>query len=148
MGKYILFLLVTLGIGCARIVPFEKNEMVFPQNEISITQESNPKLQKNLERLENEIAVLKEKLRKKDKINEELKKQKTVLIRIPTGFDIQNALKNAGFYRGEIDGKIGRDTKKAMSEFQKSQGLIADGVMGSKTWEKLKVYLENADNRR
>lgn len=148
MRKYILFALVILGIGCARMVPFEENEMVLSQDKISITQKKGLKLQKDLGRLENEIAVLKEKLRKKDEIIEELKKQKLVLIQMPTGFDIQNALKNAGFYKGEIDGKIGSGTKKATSEFQESQGLVADGVMGSKTWAKLKVYFGNTDDRR
>jgi len=47
--------------------------------------------------------------------------------------DIQLALKNAGFYNGTIDGKIGKNTKKAIREFQKTNGLKADGVVGPKT---------------
>ena len=55
--------------------------------------------------------------------------------------DIQKALKNAGFYSGSIDGKLGPKTKKAIEEFQSSKGLKADGKVGPKTWSELKKYL-------
>jgi len=55
--------------------------------------------------------------------------------------DIQLALKNAGFYNGSIDGKIGKNTKKAIREFQKANGLKADGKVGLKTRELLLQYL-------
>ena len=55
--------------------------------------------------------------------------------------DIQLALKNAGFYNGQIDGKIGKKTKKAIREFQKANGLKADGKVGLKTKDLLSRYL-------
>ncbi len=55
--------------------------------------------------------------------------------------DIQRALKNANFYTGAIDGKIGPKTKKAIEEFQKAKGLKADGKVGPKTWAELEKYL-------
>ena len=55
--------------------------------------------------------------------------------------DIQTALKNAGFYNGNVDGKIGSKTKKAIEEFQKAKGLKADGKVGPKTWTELSKYL-------
>jgi len=55
--------------------------------------------------------------------------------------NIQRALKNANFYDGPIDGVLGRKTKRAIKEFQKSAGLKADGVVGKETAEKLSVYL-------
>jgi murein L,D-transpeptidase YcbB/YkuD len=55
--------------------------------------------------------------------------------------DIQFALKNAGFYNGPIDGKIGKNTKKAIREFQKTNGLKADGIVGPKTRDLLLQYL-------
>jgi len=55
--------------------------------------------------------------------------------------DIQRALKNAGFYTGAIDGKIGPRTKKAVEEFQKAKGLKVDGRVGSKTWSELEKCL-------
>lgn len=56
---------------------------------------------------------------------------------------IQTALKNAGFYKGEIDGKTGPRTKAAIRAFQKAKKLNPDGVVGTKTWEELKRYLKN-----
>jgi len=55
--------------------------------------------------------------------------------------DIQTALKAANFYTGNIDGKIGPRTKRAVIEFQKAKGLKADGKVGPKTWMELEKYL-------
>ncbi|MFA5087815.1 MAG: peptidoglycan-binding protein [Candidatus Omnitrophota bacterium] len=55
---------------------------------------------------------------------------------------VQEALKKAGFYDGDIDGKIGANTQKAIVELQKSNGLKADGIIGQKTWEIMEQYLE------
>ena len=60
--------------------------------------------------------------------------------------DIQRALKNAGFYAGAIDGKIGPRTKAAIEEFQKANGLNADGKVGPKTWKVLGAYLNKASS--
>ncbi len=59
----------------------------------------------------------------------------------PTPENIQTALKNAGLYTGNVDGKIGPKTKKAIEAFQKQNGLTADGKVGPKTWDRLKSYL-------
>ena len=59
----------------------------------------------------------------------------------PASTDIQTALKNAGFYTGVVDGKIGPMSKKAIEEFQKANGLQADGKVGPKTWAALVKYL-------
>ena len=58
--------------------------------------------------------------------------------------DIQTCLKNAGFYNGEIDGVKGKQTKKAIKEFQAANGLVADGVVGKKTWELLSKYSQGS----
>lgn len=55
--------------------------------------------------------------------------------------DIQRALKNAGFYTGAIDGKLGPKTKLAIEEFQKAKGLKVDGKVGPKTWAELEKHL-------
>ena len=55
--------------------------------------------------------------------------------------EIQTALKNAGLYAGTIDGKTGPRTKKAILDFQKANGLKADGKVGPKTWAALEKYL-------
>ncbi|MDD2703622.1 MAG: peptidoglycan-binding domain-containing protein [Candidatus Omnitrophica bacterium] len=59
----------------------------------------------------------------------------------PSDREIQTALKNAGYYTGSIDGKIGPRSKKAIEDFQKASGLKADGKVGPKTWGALSRYL-------
>jgi peptidoglycan hydrolase-like protein with peptidoglycan-binding domain len=57
---------------------------------------------------------------------------------------IQTALKNAGLYNGNIDGKIGPNTKKAIETFQQNNGLKVDGKVGPKTWTALEPYVNGA----
>lgn len=59
----------------------------------------------------------------------------------PTGIEIQTALKNAGFYAGNTDGKLGPKSKQAIEEFQKANGLKVDGKVGPKTWEAMSKHL-------
>lgn len=59
----------------------------------------------------------------------------------PDSKTIQQALKDLGFYQGEIDGKIGPKTKAAIKEFQTKSGLEADGKVGPRTWAALKEAL-------
>ncbi len=56
--------------------------------------------------------------------------------------DVQQALKNAGFYQGAVDGKMGAMTREAIREFQRINGLTDDGVVGKQTWAKLRTYAE------
>jgi len=66
----------------------------------------------------------------------------TPVVLKPTVQEIQIALKNAGYYTGAIDGKIGPKTKKAIEEFQKANNLKVDGIVGPKTWALLSKYLK------
>ena len=56
---------------------------------------------------------------------------------------IQEALKIAGFYKGEIDGKIGPKTREAIRKFQAAKGLKVDGVVGPQTWQELEKILSS-----
>ncbi len=47
--------------------------------------------------------------------------------------EIQQALSNAGFDPGPVDGIRGRKTINAIKEFQSANGLVADGLVGAKT---------------
>ena len=58
----------------------------------------------------------------------------------PADIEIQTALKNAGFYAGNVDGKIGPKSKKAIEDFQRANGLKVDGKVGPKTWEAMSKY--------
>lgn len=60
----------------------------------------------------------------------------------PTTREIQHALKNAGFYQGALDGKMGPQTRNAIKEFQRVHGLTDDGVVGKQTWAKLQAYAD------
>jgi peptidoglycan hydrolase-like protein with peptidoglycan-binding domain len=58
----------------------------------------------------------------------------------PSTKEVQQALKNAGFYQGSVDGRSGPMTRDAVKEFQRVHGLQDDGVVGKQTWAKLKAY--------
>ena len=62
----------------------------------------------------------------------------------PSIENIQQALLNAGFYRGKVDGVLGPKTKKAIEDFQAQNSLDVDGRVGPKTWQKLGVFLNRA----
>lgn len=64
----------------------------------------------------------------------------------PTADQIQEALKNAGFYQGPVDGKIGPKSKRAIREFQIKNNLAVDGKVGPKTWAKLGPYLASQES--
>lgn len=52
---------------------------------------------------------------------------------------IQQKLTELGFYNGNIDGVYGTGTKNAVAAYQKSVGLTADGIAGSKTLNSLGI---------
>lgn len=65
------------------------------------------------------------------------------ILRVPvTSQEVQTALKNAGYYDGAIDGKLGSGSQKAIRDFQKDKGLQSDGIIGKKTWAELKNFLD------
>lgn len=112
-----------------------------------------PKL--DVQRLQVQISNLETELKQKDEEIKGLKSQlendgsaekvssgKTAGVSArPTYRNIQKTLKNAGLYTGPIDGKIGKETKKAIKAFQENNGLIVDGIVGKKTWAELEKYL-------
>lgn len=46
---------------------------------------------------------------------------------------LQNLLKEAGFNPGPMDGEFGPGTEQAVKAFQKSEGLLDDGIAGPRT---------------
>ncbi|MFA4984020.1 MAG: peptidoglycan-binding domain-containing protein [Candidatus Omnitrophota bacterium] len=103
--------------------------------------------------LKNQISVLEADVQAKDQqiseLEGELSKRAAVIPRgpavevksRPNAKQIQLALKNAGYYTGAVDGKIGRGTREAIRAFQKANDLAVDGRVGKKTWELLRKYL-------
>lgn len=128
MGKNLILgiFLIMFGTGCATLDY---------QHKISSLEEQVTQLEKENTALKDKVFALGEAL------TDATKKQK-VVFKMPVATEIQTALKNAGFYKGEPDGQIGSATKEAIRKFQEANGLTADGVMGSRTWEKLSEYLK------
>ena len=60
---------------------------------------------------------------------------------------LQEGLKKLNFYSGIVDGIFGSQTKAAVINFQKSQQLIPDGIVGEKTWTKLNAVLQENNPR-
>lgn len=52
---------------------------------------------------------------------------------------LQEALLDAGFDPGSVDGDFGGLTEQALLDFQESSGLDVDGVVGPMTWDALGV---------
>ncbi|MDD4834975.1 MAG: peptidoglycan-binding domain-containing protein, partial [Lutispora sp.] len=48
-------------------------------------------------------------------------------------FVVQDKLKRWGYYKGNIDGVYGNETRVAVQEFQRTHGLRADGIVGDET---------------
>lgn len=76
-----------------------------------------------------------------EKTFDDVRKDEIIRVAI-SAQDLQQALKNAGYYSGKLDGKIGSGTKQAIKEFQRDSGLKVDGVVGQRTWNQLKGYLK------
>lgn len=53
---------------------------------------------------------------------------------------MQQALKDSGLSL-DVDGQFGAGTEAAVKQFQKTNGLTADGICGQKTWDKLQPYI-------
>lgn len=123
--------------GCATARKQSELDMQGLRNQVSV-------LESQLRDKDNEIYSLQEALNQanaekeistKKKISSEVKSR-------PNTKQIQAALANAGFNPGAIDGRMGRQTRDAIRAFQRANGLTADGKVGKKTWNLLRVYLE------
>ena len=55
---------------------------------------------------------------------------------------LQLTLKDLNLYSGVIDGIFGIKTINAVKEFQTRNNLIADGIVGIKTWDTLLPYIQ------
>lgn len=57
----------------------------------------------------------------------------------PSVRELQTLLRNNGFDPGPIDGIFGQRTQSAVIAFQRSRGLVPDGIVGVQTWTALGV---------
>ena len=61
---------------------------------------------------------------------------------------IQTKLKNWGYYNGTIDGVYGSKTYEAVKNFQRKNGLTADGIAGSQTLAALGIHSSSSSGGR
>ena len=134
LSLIILFIFFISLTGCASL----RKKDLTSQELRNQTQALEAELQKKNE----EIALLKERLKEKEEIS---KSSFPEAKRRPSVKQIQLALRNAGYNPGPIDGKIGKQTRQAIKAFQKANGLTPDGKVGRKTWELLRQYLYKKD---
>ncbi len=59
--------------------------------------------------------------------------------------EIQSLLKKIGYNPGPIDGDFGQQTKNAVIQFQRDNGLDPDGIIGPQTYTVLDVLLRGYD---
>jgi len=60
--------------------------------------------------------------------------------RNPTVEDIQSFLTLYGYNPGSIDGKMGRNTRRAVEKFQKDRALTVSGQVDQDTWGQLRLF--------
>jgi len=58
---------------------------------------------------------------------------------------IQSLLARIGYNPGPVDGVFGQQTKQAVIEFQRNNGLVADGIVGPATWNAFERFLRGYD---
>lgn len=104
-------------------------------------------LQQRVQNLENKVIALEESdqdtavMKTKDGASTASSADLQAKASVMTKKDIQQALKNAGYYAGDVDGKVGSKTTSAIKEFQSDNNLKVDGVAGANTKRKLAEYL-------
>ena len=59
---------------------------------------------------------------------------------------IQQKLKNWGYYDGSVDGVYGTQTKNAVVYFQQKNGLTADGIAGTATLSAMGIAAKSSSN--
>ena len=132
-----LFLVLLLS-GCATTTPTPQTQRQQLQEQINELQGKIYFLEQELQTKGREISELGSEL---ESIKNIKQKTNNTPVKQLSYRQMQTTLKNAGFYKGPIDGKLGKQTKKAIVQFQKANGLKADGIIGEKTTAELSKYL-------
>jgi peptidoglycan hydrolase-like protein with peptidoglycan-binding domain len=55
--------------------------------------------------------------------------------------DTQSFLKETGFYKGEITGKLNRDTRNSLKKFQKTESIKITGTINAETFKKVNCFV-------
>ncbi|MCX5707216.1 MAG: peptidoglycan-binding protein [Candidatus Omnitrophica bacterium] len=143
MRVFFILAAVVFLSGCVSMQKYaeERNQL---ESRVIVLETQLKEKSDSEQNLQSENAKLNEQINQIQQALQALKKEqeiKEAVVNMPKAKDIQTALKNAGYYPGEIDNKIGSQTKEAIKKFQEANDLIPDGVIGSRTWEKLSKFL-------
>jgi peptidoglycan hydrolase-like protein with peptidoglycan-binding domain len=137
-----IFVIILLAIALTGCATARKNKDTAGSTSSDLQMRVND-LEHQVQAKDEEIRSLEDELAKlKVSTKDETTKAIDVSSVKVTPKGIQTALKSAGMYDGDIDGRIGKKTKDAIKEFQKANGLKADGKVGKQTWAKMLKYLE------
>lgn len=139
-----LFLVGVLALflsGCLTVNKLTATESQLKEKDRLLAQRAGEidQLHNENGQLRSESAQLRDQL---GGLQQQIDALKADTVRMPSALEIQTALKNAGFYQGQLDGKMGPGTKEAIQKFQEKNGLTPDGVLGSRTWSLLIKYYE------
>ncbi|MCX5699973.1 MAG: peptidoglycan-binding domain-containing protein [Candidatus Omnitrophica bacterium] len=141
MFKKVLFFLILVVFvaslsGCATFGKKKDLDAQGLKNQVSL-------LEAQIQSKDQEISALKEELSKATEKTESVAKESAVESRhIGNVKQIQTALKNAGFDPGNIDGRMGKQTRDAIKAFQKAHNLKTNGKVNKSTWKALSQYLQ------
>ncbi len=130
--------------GCATTSKQKDLEVQGLKNQLSV-------LQSKISEKDEEINGLRDALTKATseqlKSTQEEQTEEQSIVKTPTIKQIQQALKNAGFNPGNPDGRMGKQTRVAIREFQKAYNLHVDGKVGKQTWALLEPFLNKPDTK-
>jgi len=138
MKRIIITFLILAFSGCATVSKKENTQLQQLQSRIGYLEQELRKKDAEINNLDEELKTYSfyEGKPGMSAKNEDMYSQGQLSVS-----QIQRGLKNSGFYKGAVDGKIGPKTRTAIKDFQKANGLIADGVVGKRTRLKLQKYL-------
>ncbi len=128
-----MILMLSLA-GCATARKAQNTEVQDLQEKVVMLQSDLDRVNQQVEGLQEELAQT-----RRPAVVGNVPVTTSKNIRVPgvSVADVQGALKAAGFYDGNVDGKFGPKTKEAIKSFQTSKEIKSDGVVGAKTWSLL-----------
>jgi len=144
-----LMVLLLLGIfafslsGCATARKQKDMEMQGLRNQISVLETQLQSKDEEINSLKESLSRTQEAQQSQEMMVKKASKKKVIgeIKSRPNVKQIQSALQNAGYNPGDIDGRMGRQTRDAIKAFQRANGLVADGKVGKRTWSLLRDYL-------
>lgn len=155
--RFFILCAIIIGLsGCATIKKETKEDQLNQfqtqicelQNQVKQKDEQINYLQNRVAEQEQLTSLINQRMRRESFKSKKKKRQEKISYEKDnkkncekTPENIQLALKNAGFYKGPINGKLGQKTRNAICRFQKSKRIKVDGAVGQKTWSCLKKYL-------